>query len=38
MKQVSVKADFTYSIHLQAQPSIGNLQYTNYILTIKTRP
>lgn len=38
MKQVSVKAGSTYSIHLQAQPSTGNLQYTNYILTIKTRP
>ncbi len=37
-KQVSVKAGSTYLIHLQAQPSAGNLQYTNYILTIKTRP
>jgi uncharacterized protein YraI len=38
MKQVSVKAGSTYLIHLQAQPSTGNLQYINYILTIKTRP
>jgi hypothetical protein len=38
MKQVNVKAVSNYLIHLQAQPSAGNLQYTNYILTIKTRP
>lgn len=38
MKQVAVKPDSNYLIHLQAQPSAGNLQYTNYILTIKTRP
>lgn len=38
MKQVRVKAEANYLIHLQAQPSPGNLQYINYILTIKTRP
>ena len=38
MKQVAVKAGYNYLIHLQGQPSAGNLQYTNYILTIKTRP
>ena len=38
MKPVAVKADSNYLIHLQAQLSAGNLQYTNYILTIKTRP
>jgi uncharacterized protein YraI len=38
MKPVAVKADFNYLIHLQAQPSAGNLQSSNYILTIKTRP
>jgi uncharacterized protein YraI len=37
-KQVGIKAGSNYLIHLQAQPSAGNLQYTNYILTIKTRP
>lgn len=38
VKPVVVKADSNYLIHLQAQPSAGNLQYTNYILTIKMRP
>lgn len=38
MKQVSIQAGSNYLIHLRAQPSAGNLQYTNYILTIKTRP
>lgn len=37
-KQVAVKADSNYLIHLRAQPSAEALQYTNYILTIKTRP
>jgi uncharacterized protein YraI len=36
--QVSVKPDSDYVIHLRAIPSTGNLQYTNYILTIQTRP
>jgi uncharacterized protein YraI len=38
MKQVSVKAGSNYLIHLQVLPSTGSLQYTNYTLTIKTRP
>lgn len=38
MKQILVKAGSAYLIHLEALPSAGNLQYTNYILTIKTRP
>lgn len=38
MRQVPVKAGANYLIHLQALPSAENLQYTNYILTIKTRP
>ena len=38
MKQIHVKAEASYLIHLQAPPSAGNLQYTNYTLTIKTRP
>jgi hypothetical protein len=38
MKQVPVKAGSNYLIHLRTLPATGNLQYTNYILTIKTRP
>jgi hypothetical protein len=38
MNQVVVKPDSNYVIHLQAVPSSGVLAYTNYILTIKTRP
>jgi uncharacterized protein YraI len=38
MNQVVVKPDSNYVIHLQAAPSSGVLEYTNYILTIKTRP
>jgi uncharacterized protein YraI len=38
MNQVVVKPDSNYVIHLQAVPSAGSLEYTNYILTIKTRP
>jgi uncharacterized protein YraI len=35
---VTVKPDSDVVIHLRAIPSTGNLQYTNYILTIQTRP
>jgi uncharacterized protein YraI len=38
MKQIAVNAGSTYLIHLQALQSTENLQYTNYVLTIKTRP
>jgi len=38
MKQVPVKAGSNYLIHLRTLPSTGNIQYTNYILTITTRP
>jgi len=38
MKQIPVKPGSTYLIHLQAPASTKSLQYTNYILTIKTRP
>jgi uncharacterized protein YraI len=38
MKHVRVNAGSKYLIHLQAQPSTGNLQYTDYLLTIKTKP
>jgi hypothetical protein len=33
---VVVKPGTRYLVHLQATPSIGTLQYTNYTLTIKT--
>ncbi len=36
--QVTVKDDAEVVIHLRAILSPGNLQYTNYILTIQTRP
>jgi uncharacterized protein YraI len=36
LKRISVKPDSTYVIHLQAIPSTGNLEYSNYILTVKT--
>jgi len=38
MKEVAVNAGSNYLVHLQAIPSADDLQYTNYILTIKTRP
>jgi len=37
MKQIPVKAGSNYVIHLQIPLSTENLQYTNYVLTIKTR-
>lgn len=37
-KKLAVQAASNYLIHLQAAASDTNLQYTNYILTIKTRP
>jgi uncharacterized protein YraI len=36
--RVTVTPDAEVVIHLRAIPSTGNLQYTNYILTIQTRP
>jgi uncharacterized protein YraI len=38
MKELAVKAASNYLIHLQTVPSSASLQYTKYILTIKTRP
>ena len=38
MEKLAVKAGFMYLFHLQAVPSAASLQYTNYSLTIKTRP
>lgn len=38
MKEIAVNASSNYSIHLQLTASAGALQYTNYILTIKTSP
>jgi uncharacterized protein YraI len=38
MKQVTVDPDTQYLVHIQAALSAATLQYTNYILTIKTRP
>ena len=38
MKQVAVEPNGEYVLHLQANPSAQELQYTHYILTIKTRP
>jgi uncharacterized protein YraI len=38
MKQVVVEAGANYLIHVQTLPSAGILQYTHYILTVKTRP
>jgi len=38
MQQVSVKPGSNYLVHLQAKPLAGELQYTNYILTIKMAP
>jgi uncharacterized protein YraI len=37
MKQIAIKAGSNYLIHLQALSTTENLQYTNYVLTIKTR-
>jgi uncharacterized protein YraI len=38
IKQVAVKPNASYLIHLQAVSSAETLEYTSYILTIKTRP
>ena len=38
IEELAVHAGSNYSIHLQAVPSTATLQYTGYILTIKTRP
>ena len=37
-KELAVHTASNYLIHLQATPSAENLQYTKYILRIKTRP
>lgn len=37
IKQLAVKPDSNYLIQLQALPSAGSLEYSNYTLTIKTR-
>jgi uncharacterized protein YraI len=37
MKQIRVKPGLNYLLHLVANSATGNLQYTNYVLTIKTR-
>lgn len=38
MQELAVVAGARYLIHLQADPSAPTLQYTSYVLTIKTRP
>jgi hypothetical protein len=38
MEQLAVMAGSTYVLHLEAVPSGETLQYTNYILTIKSSP
>ena len=38
MKQIPVSAGSNYLVHVQAMRSGDQLQYTNYILTIKARP
>jgi uncharacterized protein YraI len=38
MQRIAVNPDSNYVVHLQAGSSAANLQYTNYNLTIKTRP
>jgi hypothetical protein len=38
MKEIPVKAGSNYLLHLKSILTTGNLQYTNYILAIKTQP
>jgi N-acetylmuramoyl-L-alanine amidase len=38
MKQIPVKAGTNYLLHLEVASTTGNLQYTSYFLTIKTKP
>jgi uncharacterized protein YraI len=38
MAKLAVKAGANYLLHLRATSSAASLHYTNYILTIKTRP
>ena len=38
MEKLALTAGSTYLFHFQAVPSAATLQYTNYTLTIKTRP
>ena len=38
LRQLVVEPGSDYLLHVQALPSTGNLQYTSYTLTIKTRP
>jgi len=37
-EQIAVQPGPSYLVHLRAIPSDSGLQYTNYLLTIKTRP
>jgi hypothetical protein len=38
LEELAVHAGSDYLVHLQAVPSADMLEYTGYILTIKTRP
>jgi uncharacterized protein YraI len=38
VRRIVVNPDSNYVLHIQALPSTGNLQYTSYTVTIKTRP
>ena len=38
LEEIAVNVGSSYLLHLKATPSATTLQYTNYILTIKTRP
>jgi uncharacterized protein YraI len=38
LRKTAVHAGANYLLHIQAASSTGGLQYTNYTLTIKTRP
>jgi uncharacterized protein YraI len=37
MKKTAVKPGSNYLVHLQATPSAGRLQYTSYLLTVRTK-
>ena len=38
LKETPVKVGLNYVVHLQAIPTSGDLQYINYVLTIRGRP
>ena len=38
LRRIVVNPGSNYVLHIQALPSTGNLQYTSYTVTIKTRP